>query len=121
MATVDQIRALVGDTGVVPLLDDTSYEVFISLDPDINKEAAMACRAIAAQFAQESDLQAGPVKLSLSQSFDHYMAMASKFDAEANSSSVVGIELSGVSLPDIQAALEDSDTPAPLFTITDKE
>jgi len=116
--TVEQLRVLVQDKTIPYMLEDSDYDVFLALESNAYRAASKAARAIAAQFAKKVDLTAGPVKLSLTQKFDHYMALAADFDQSAREGGGwgdgggaigTGVVVTGISLAEIDAANDDPD------------
>lgn len=115
--TEAQLRSLLQDpAGSSEILSTADYAVIIDLESNVYRAAAMAARAIAAKYAAKVDVKAGPVSVSNSDKYKHYIGLAKNFDLRAREGGGVtgdttpmGPELTGTSIAEIEAQNEDSD------------
>lgn len=87
----DRVRVLIGDTDVAdPLLEDEEIQAVLGLsDNNVSGwylAAGDAAEAVAAKYARKITQSAGPINSSLSQIFDHYMALAERLRKSARGS-----------------------------------
>jgi hypothetical protein len=116
-ATEAQLRTLVQDpAGADEKLATADYTVIIDLESNVYRAAAMAARAIAAKYAAKVDVKAGPVAVSNSDKYDHYIDLAKSFDQRAREgggadagSVPLGPELTGTSVSEMEAEDEEAD------------
>lgn len=125
--TKEQIRILVQDNGVPPIIDDTELDLIIAMEPtNFYRAAAIAARSLAAYFAKKVALTAGPVKLALTEKFEHYQDLADSYDQRAREGGGIdsdagvggigtGIILTGVSVSDMDDVASDEDRPPSVF------
>lgn len=79
---VDEVHFLVGDTDTLDrLVQDEEIAYYLALYPKPAGKpaylaAAAVCDAIASQFARKADKSVGPLQISASQQYDHYVALA---------------------------------------------
>lgn len=123
MATpLETIRVLVKDTASPPLVDDTEVQCILDLEGNIYRAAAAIARSYSAIYARRTSLTAGPVRLENTQRFEHYDALADAYDQRAregggSGAGAVGasIELTGISISEIEANRDDQDRYGSVF------
>ena len=109
--TIDQIRALLG--GDTTLTDD-EINVVIDLESNAYAAAAVCATMLAAKYADKIDLKVGPIEVKESAKYDHWKTMALNFKQRASSAgSVVGIELMGTTVDEMENP--DTDLVQPNF------
>lgn len=83
-ATESQLKILCDDSDNA-LLSTADYTAIIAIEPNVYRAAALACRAISAQFAEKVKISAsGSVSIENQQKFEHYQSLADKYDFRAN-------------------------------------
>jgi hypothetical protein len=128
--TVDQLRILLQDTGVPPILSDADYNEIIAIEPNnIYDAAAIAAHSISASFAEKVKFTAGPVSLENEQKFEHYQSLADSYRQLAREGkggvngggggiSLAGTPVvTGISLDEMEAVEEDTDRFPGKFTV----
>jgi hypothetical protein len=100
-----------------PLLETEDYILIVEAEPTFYRAAALAARAIAAQFALKADIEAGEVKIKLEQKFNHYMQLGRVYDIRAISGSVSGPRMTGVSIAAMDSVNQLEDRFPSLFKI----
>lgn len=116
-ATEAQLRVLLQDpAGATEILSTTDYATIISLESNVYRAAAAAARAIAAKYASKVDVKAGPVAVSNSDKYDHYIDLATSFDVRADAGGGYGSDttplapgLTGVSISEMDSVRADTD------------
>lgn len=113
-ATEAQLKILCDDSDNA-LLDTAAYTAIIAIESNVYRAAALACRAISAQFAEKVKISApGPVSIENQQKFEHYQALADKYDFRANqggggSGNGYKPRLTGISKDEMKTQREDTD------------
>lgn len=124
--TIEQLRALVQDNGVISLLEDSTYLEVMELEVNSYKAAAVLCRILAAKYAAKGKVKAGPVTVDSQQKYEHYKELADAYDQSAREGGggegagglAVGggaPGLTGVSEADMETNREDTDRPDSAF------
>lgn len=124
--TIEQLRALVQDTGTTSLLEDGTYLEVMELEVNTYKAAAVLCRILAAKYAGKGKVKAGPVTVDLQQKFEHYESLADAYDQSAREggggegAGGLGVGagapvLAGVSEAEMTDVREDTDRPDSAF------
>jgi len=117
-ATITSTRTLVSDyAGASQILDDTAYQVFVDLETNEYRAAAIAAVALSAYFAQKVSTTVGQVKVENQQKAEAYSRLADKYSQRAregggSSGSGVGVGapgITGISIADMESACEDDD------------
>ena len=116
MATIAQLRLLMNDpAGASQIFDDDAYQLAIDTESNIYRAGAMIARMFASYYAQKVSTTVGPVKLDNDQKYNHYVDLADSFDKRAQTGGGAsgeigtGIELTGVSISEMDTQEEDDD------------
>lgn len=124
MATIEQIRVLVSDpAGASQVFDDAHYQVIVDLESNTFRAAADAARTLAANFAQQVSVTAGPVQVENQQKAERYESLAESYDQRAREGagsgagglSVGGPGITGTSHDEIRTLREDEDRYSSVF------
>jgi len=115
--TEAQLRSLLQDpTGAGEKLSAADYATIIALEDNVYRAAATAARAIAAKYAANTDVKAGPVSVANSDKYEHYIDLAKSFDLRAREgggaatgATPLGPELTGTSVSEMKAVEDDTD------------
>jgi hypothetical protein len=120
--TIDELRALTGDTGTPPIMDDAQYNVAIAIESlNYYDAAAIACTSLAGIFATKVKLAAGPVSLDNQQKYEHYLELAQTYrqfaregkgavnGGGATTLSLATPILTGISISDMESVRDDPD------------
>lgn len=125
MATIDQLRALVNDpAGADQTFDDAHYQIIVDLEPNTYRGAATAARTLAAFFAEQTSVTAGPVRVENQQKSERYLEIAATYDQRAREGGGDGggvgtgagaPKLTGTSESEIEKQREDTDRYGSVF------
>ena len=118
----DAVRLLVGDTNTNDqLVTDEEVQYALSQSRTVPGAAAFTCRAIAAIFARDVDLDMSGASYSESQRVEHYRDLADRLDRMAMTSplrsgaATPAPVATGLRRSDVRTARDDSDRVRPQF------
>lgn len=114
-STTDWVRWRIGDTDSSDkLLEDEEIAAAVSTYGNKKRAAVECCRAIAAKYARKVDKAVGDLRLSASQAYQQYLAMAEEIVADGllEAKPYAG----GISESDKSAQQKDTDRVVPAFS-----
>ena len=113
---VDAVRYLIGDTGTTELVSDAEINYLRSTVGDnVLAVAAEAARNLSHKYAALVDQTVGKISVSYSQKAKQYQDLYNSLRRRAGQSG--RIYAGGISLSDKELDDDDSDRPAPAFTV----
>lgn len=111
-----KIRRALGDVdSSEALLSDEEINSASSQTGSIQDAAALSAEWIAATFARKADKSVGPLSISLSQKYDHYMDLAARLRATSSMSTLPFA--GGISISRKDAVDSDTDRVKPSFEL----
>lgn len=118
----NQVRLLIGDTSSSDyLLRDDDISFFLANRGTVYSAAVASCRAIAARFGRLVDKSVGPLSLSASQKYDHYVALASQLQDDMAIAGGAQVYVGGISRDDKLTVEQDDDRVSPAFGVARDE
>ena len=114
----DAVRFIIGDTDSNDqLVSDEEIAYAVSVRGSVFLGAAMVAKSIASRYARNVDKAVGDLKISLSQKFKAYNALAEELEEKAVNGvdATVDFFTGGISIQDKLDRQADSDRPDPYF------
>src|SRR5690606_25286855 len=116
LSAKDEVRFLVGDTDPdEQLVTDEEIEYALDQEGSVRAAAVVVCESIQAGLAKKVDKAAGAVRVSLSQTADHYAKLCEQLRKRLALGSGAGAYAGGISRSDKKARRSNADRVEPAF------